>query len=169
SVPAPVLRPARASSRPPAQTLPPEERAALVAGNRFDGAEVAVDVLLVELDTKEQVAIGKALVALGCRVTAFTAAEKAEAHVRETGFEVLVAGPATLARSGNRLLALAGSRALGAIAVMDRAGVDKSIEAIHLGARGVLSPPYEERRVALEFRRAVGRLLEESGRLVEPG
>jgi hypothetical protein len=71
-----------------------------------------------------------------------------------------------LGGSGQGLMRSAGDRALGAIAVMDRTGVDKSIEAIHLGARGILSPPFDDDRIAFEFRRAVGCLLEERGRLV---
>jgi DNA-binding response OmpR family regulator len=163
SVPPPAAPRVRLTSRPPASAAPREERAALRGGGSGEAGPV-VDVLLVEPADEVRKAIGAALAALGCTVAAFAAAAEAEAHARAAGFEVLVAGPALLAGSGSRLMGLAGERALGAIAVMDRAGVDRSIEAIHLGARGMLSPPFESARIALEFRRAVGRLLEERGR-----
>jgi hypothetical protein len=44
---------------------------------------------------------------------------------------------------------------------MERAGVDKAIEAIHLGARGVLAPPFEPGKITAEFKRSVERLIEE--------
>jgi hypothetical protein len=45
---------------------------------------------------------------------------------------------------------------------MDRAGVDKSIEAIHCGARGLIAPPFERAAVTDALERLVARLREES-------
>jgi hypothetical protein len=46
---------------------------------------------------------------------------------------------------------------------MDRAGVDKSIEAIHCGARGLIAPPFEGAAVVDALGRLVARLDEEGG------
>jgi hypothetical protein len=44
---------------------------------------------------------------------------------------------------------------------MDRGGIDKAIEAIQLGARGSLHPPFDEVKTQFDFRRAVTALIEE--------
>jgi DNA-binding response OmpR family regulator len=141
----------RDSSAPskPAPRLRPEE------------IDIRVAVLLVEPDEEVRGEVGGAIGALGCEVASFGSVEEARIHATKAGFEVLVANRDILAEERAWFMEVGGKRVLGAIAIMDRPGVDKAIEAIHLGARGVLSPPFEASRVVFEFKRSVGRLIAE--------
>ena len=85
-------------------------------------------------------------------------------HSSSAGFDVLVAAPEFIAESGSWWGEIPGREPLGTIAIMDRSGIDKAIEAIQLGARGSLHPPFSENNIQFEFRRAVSALIEERRR-----
>lgn len=138
----------RDSHRPPPRIRPEE-------------IDIRVAVLLVEPDEDVRGTVGGALSSLGCEVASFSNVDEARIHATKSGFEVLVANREILAEEREWFMEVGGKRTLGAIAIMDRAGVDKAIEAIHLGARGVLSPPFEAARVVFEFKRSVARLIAE--------
>lgn len=123
--------------------------------------DVRVAVLLIDSNDEVRHKVGSALAGLGCELASFGDLDEARIHATKHGFEVLVASRDILAEERIWFTEVGGKRALGSIAIMDRAGVDKAIEAIHLGARGVLSPPFETARVVFEFRRSVARLIAE--------
>jgi CheY-like chemotaxis protein len=150
-----VTRGGAAASEPPA----PRPVASRLRPEEID---IRVAVLLVEPNSDVRQQVGEAIRSLGCEVASYGSADEARIFATSEGFEVLVASREILAEERAWFMEVGGKRALGAIAIMDRAGVDKAIEAIHLGARGVLSPPFEEARVKFEFHRSVGRLVAES-------
>jgi len=95
---------------------------------------------------------------------AFADSRLVESFARSGGFDVLVAVPRLLSDAPSWWDDVPGRPPLGAIAIMDRGGIDKAIEAIQLGARGSLHPPFEELKTRFDFRRAVTALLEEQRR-----
>ncbi len=122
--------------------------------------EVAVNVLLIEKDDGIRDLISDALLGLGCEVAAYTNVEDALGSIGSYPFEVVIARPDDLKSQGVRFTHSPG--VLGAIATMERGGLDKTIEAIHLGARGVLAAPYDEASVAFDFRRSVSQMRKEN-------
>ena len=123
------------------------------------GVDVAVNVLLIEENDGIRDLIGDALLGLGCEVAAYTNVEDALANIGSYPFEVVIARPEDLKSQGLRFTHSPG--VLGAIALMERGGLDKTIEAIHLGARGVLAAPYDEASVAFDFRHSVTQMRKE--------
>jgi len=120
----------------------------------------AVPVLVFEAEEPLRRLIADTLTGLGCRVRAFPS----DAGITEPPpFQSRIARPDLLRRRKDWFVDTRDG-VLGAIAIMDRSGVDKTIEAIHLGARGVMAPPFDEGSVAFDFRRAVARLLDDAGR-----
>ncbi len=133
---------------PPQPTRVPAER-----------DDVAVNVLLIEGNDGIRDLISDALLGLGCEVAAYTNLEEALASIGSYPFEVVIARPEDLKSQGFRFTHSPG--VLGAIALMERGGLDKTIEAIHLGARGVLAAPYDEASVAFDFRHSVTQMRKE--------
>ncbi len=121
--------------------------------------DVAVNVLLIEENDGIRDLIGDALLGLGCEVAAYTNMEEALGSIGSYPYEVLIARPQDLKSQGARFTNAPG--VLGAIATMDRGGLDKTIEAIHLGARGVIAAPYDEASVAFDFRHSVTQMRKE--------
>ena len=131
-----------------------------VEEEELDGIDVGVKVLLIESQQSIQDVISDALLGLGCEVAAFTTDEQAAAKVKDYPFQVFIARPDVLRRRKSWFMHVQG--VLGAISIMERAGVDKTIEAIHLGARGVFAPPFDHASIAFDFRRSVSRLIQEN-------
>ncbi len=121
--------------------------------------DIAVNVLLIEEDDGIRDLIGDALLELGCEVAAYTDMEEALDSIGSYPYEVVIARPEDLKSQGLRFTHSPG--VLGAIALMERGGLDKTIEAIHLGARGVLAAPYDEASVAFDFRHSVTQMRKE--------
>jgi len=131
-------------------------------GSRQDVTCPGISVLLVELEDEDAMGLTRTLRRLVCEVTIFDSQEQAGAHISRNGGDVVVAKADML--KSNRSWYVAGSQGKSVhvpIAVMDSGGVDKAIEAIHLGAHGAIAPPFDEDKVAFEFKRAVTWILEE--------
>jgi len=120
-----------------------------------------VSVLLVEPEHTVRGKLEAALRPLGCLIESYSEATDVKLQVGKHPFELLVAPPDVLSASREWWPDSGGWTLLGSIAIMDRGGVDRAIEAIHLGARGVVHPPFEPAETATEFQRVVSALLEE--------
>jgi DNA-binding response OmpR family regulator len=118
-------------------------------------------VLIVEPDERVRHTLTEILSGLGCQVAAFASIKHAQAHAQRVGFDVLVAAAEALRANRGWLTLMGRGKALGAVAIMERAGVDKAIEAIHLGARGVFAPPFDKARISQEFGRSMRHMLED--------
>jgi CheY-like chemotaxis protein len=135
-----------------------EPAAAADPGEPPVGQEVSL--LLVEPTDSTREQLEEALRPLGCVIKTFSEPFEALLRLGHHPFELLVAPPEVL--SASRTWQPGGGwRLLGSIAIMDRGGVDKIIEAIQLGARGVVHPPFEADKTSAEIQRVVGALLEE--------
>ncbi len=126
--------------------------------------DIRVSVILIDDSANVRLVLARTLSDLGCAVAAFPSAKQAEAHVRSNDFDVLVATPETLKLKQHWLFPKEGKVPLGAIAIMGRGGVDSGIKAIQLGARGMLTPPFDGADVVSEFSRIVTRLVEDRKR-----
>lgn len=144
-----AARPAREASME--EQLPIEE----------PSADEAVSVLLVEPEHTMRGKLESVLRTLGCEVSSYSEPADIIMELGKHPFELLVARPDVINDSRDWAPASGGWKLLGSIAIMERGGVDKAIEAIHLGARGVIHPPFEPDKTAGEFRRVVSALLEE--------
>jgi len=123
-------------------------------------AELSVIIIETSDETRSQLTV--IFSEIGCRVTAFGMAAQAEAQVKSAGFHVLVARPLILESRKHWLSPSDGNTSLGAIAIMEREGFDKTIEAIHMGARGVIAPPFSRPKVESEFRKIISAIMEEN-------
>ncbi|MBW2277948.1 MAG: response regulator [Deltaproteobacteria bacterium] len=151
-----VSRPSRPSGRRLSLTSSPP--APTVAG------PLNVVVLLYDSNDESRVQVEAVLKPVCTKLSVFAERGLAESFARSAGFDVLVAAPAFLSDAFAWWEDVPGKVPLGSIAIMDRRGIDKAIEAIQLGARGSLHPPFEETKTQFEFRRAVTALLEERRR-----
>ncbi|HUT78111.1 MAG TPA: response regulator [Polyangia bacterium] len=124
-----------------------------------------LSVLVIEPDVTSRAALTDLFALLGHDVVAFASAARAEGQVVHAGFDLLVAPPETLRERPEWLREAGDRRPLGAMAIMDGAGIDKTIEAIQLGARGVVTPPFDRDRVSRALGIALARMREEA----EPG
>jgi DNA-binding response OmpR family regulator len=158
SEPPPAASPSR-PARPARTSRVPEEAAEQPA--EAEAASRSVAVLLVEPEHTMRGKLEAALRPLGCNIASFSEPGQVRLEVGKHPFEVLVAPPDVLTDSRSWQEGAVGWRLLGRIAIMDRGGVDRTIEAIHLGARGVVHPPFDPSETAAEFRRVVDALLEE--------
>lgn len=126
-------------------------------GRVVPGSRRSPRVLIVETDDGVREKVEGVLKGLGCEVTALSSEEEADSRFGRNEFDILVANIAVLKSRFSRLAKDSGdAHAPAALAIMDAGGIDKTIEAIHLGANGVFFPPFEKDRVALELKRAVG-------------
>jgi DNA-binding NtrC family response regulator len=125
---------------------------------------LAVVTLLYDPEDETRKQLEAVLKPICSQLSVFAAANLAESFARASGFDVLVAVPEFLSDALAWWEDVPGKPPLGAIAIMDRGGIDKAIEAIQLGARGSLHPPFEEAKTQFDFRRAVTALLEERRR-----
>ncbi|MDD5306152.1 MAG: response regulator [Deltaproteobacteria bacterium] len=126
--------------------------------------ELNQSILIVAPDDHVRHTLTEILSGLGCQVAAFASIKHAQAHAQRVGFDVLVAAAEVLRANRDWLAVMGRGKALGAVAIMERAGVDKAIEAIHLGARGVFAPPFDKARISQEFRRSMRHMLEDRER-----
>ncbi|MCP4678343.1 MAG: response regulator [Deltaproteobacteria bacterium] len=131
-------------------------------GSREDVTCPGISVLLVELEDVDVMGLTRTLRRLGCEVTNFDSREQAGAYISKNGGDVVVARADVIKSNRSWYVAGSGGESVHVpIAVMDSGGVDKAIEAIHLGAHGAIAPPFDEDKVAFEFKRAVTWILEE--------
>jgi DNA-binding NtrC family response regulator len=117
-----------------------------------------LSVLVVEPDITSRATLTEVFASLGHDVVAFPSADRAEGQVRHAGFDLLVAGPDTLRSRAQWLREAGGRRPLGAMAIMDGTGVDKVIEAIQLGATGVVAPPFDRDEILGDLRIALDQM-----------
>jgi len=163
----PYERPGRAKvptiPPPPADAVtPPGQWTAWTLGSPAGSGQGAISVLLVEPDTDVRDSLTTILTDIYCEVLAFPNAEQAEPCAERGSFDVLVARPEILSSRSCWLSRRQEHRSpLGSLAILDRRGIDRVIEAIQLGARGALTPPFERSTVASEFTEAVKQLIEE--------
>jgi DNA-binding response OmpR family regulator/two-component sensor histidine kinase len=121
-----------------------------------------VPIVIVDPDDSRRSRLSRVLASLGARLVAFSSPRLAGVHLKNEPFSI-VAAPTEII-SGNSdwfRKAPKGLGALGAIVLMDSGGVNQAIKAIQLGARGMLSPPFNKETVEKELKRAVERLIEE--------
>jgi DNA-binding NtrC family response regulator len=147
----------------PRVSEPPRSEPPLVdrpAGEGPASAE-SIAVLIVEPEHTMRGRLEAVLRPLGCEVTSYSEPADVRFELGKHPFELLVAPPEVISDSRGWAPDGGGWRLLGSIAIMDRGGVDKAIEAIHLGARGVIHPPFEPDKTTDEFQRVVSALLEE--------
>lgn len=121
-----------------------------------------VPVVLVDPDDNRRATLTLILAELKVTVVAFATPGRASAHLQQKPMSLVAAPPEVLTEHSDWFCKPpAGMGALGAVVLMDKGGVDKAITAIQLGARGMLTPPFERSMVEDEIKRAVERLLEE--------
>jgi CheY-like chemotaxis protein len=154
------------STVPPAAAEPPPERliswSAEPDAEAENGAELGVvSVMLIEPDDLIRDSIADHLEEIHCEVVAFAAPEAAEAFREHPHFDVLVARPEVLASRAGWLEPHNGHSPLGSIAIVHRSDVDDIRQAIRVGARGVLLPPFHRAGVIDEFSDSVTQLIEE--------
>jgi DNA-binding response OmpR family regulator len=140
---------------------PPGQWTAWTLGSSTDDGNGAVSVLLVEPDAEVRDSLTNILTDIYCEVLAFPTPEQAEPCAEAGTFDVLVARPEILTSRRCWLSRREHRSPLGSLAILDRSGIDRVIEAIQLGARGALTPPFDRSTVATEFTEAVKQLIEE--------
>jgi DNA-binding NtrC family response regulator len=159
-------------SRRPAN-VPPEALKALVARrsspdlmDTTEGQIAAsqmfrgVSVVLIERDDQVRRMVADVLSVLNCKLTHFKTAAQARIHIEEQGLEILIAGPDVLT-SSRRWLEEIENAPMGKIALMEGSGLDQVREAIKLGARGILFPPFRRSDIFRELLRTMTGLLED--------
>jgi DNA-binding response OmpR family regulator len=131
-------------------------------------AETDVAILILEPDSRVRNALARTLADEGCRVVAFRTQDQAETHARYVGYDVLVARPEVLGEIRHWATLVPGEPPLGALAIVEGAGVAEHVKAIQAGARGLLSPPFDELAVAAELRQALSTMRNERERFSLP-
>jgi DNA-binding NtrC family response regulator len=131
-------------------------------------AETDVAIMILETDSRVRNALARTLADEGCRVAAFRALEQAETHARYVGYDVLIARPEVLAEVHHWSTMVPGEPPLGALAIVEGAGVVEHVKAIQAGARGLLSPPFDELKVVAELRQALDTMRRERERFSLP-
>lgn len=157
-------RRSRVSTIPPGpmeRLTPPGQWTAWTLGQSAQEGKGAVSVLLVEPDAEVRDSLATILTDIYCDVAAFPSPEQADPCAEAGSFDVLVARPEILTSRKCWLSRTEDRSPLGSLAILDRRGIDRVIEAIQLGARGALTPPFERSTVASEFTEAVKQLIEE--------
>jgi DNA-binding response OmpR family regulator len=157
-------RRSRVSTIPPGpleRLTPPGQWTAWTLGRSDEDGKGAVSVLLVEPDVDVRDSLTNILTDIYCEVLAFSTPEQADPCAESGKFDVLVARPEILTSRRCWLSRREPRAPLGSLAILDRRGIDRVIEAIQLGARGALTPPFERSTVASEFTEAVKQLIEE--------
>ncbi len=119
-------------------------------------------VFVIEADDGIRQRIDHILTGAGMSVFARSAAPDAYGDLEENRGAIIIANTFVLKTHADWFEGHPHDRkALGSVVIMDHGGVDKAIEAIHLGARGMFAPPFDESKIIAEYRRAVKRLLKE--------
>jgi DNA-binding NtrC family response regulator len=154
-------------------SVPPEALKALVARrsspdlmNTQEGYAVAtklfkdVGVAVIERDPETRKIITDVLRALDCNLGVFETAAEAKPEIEQGEYEIVIAEAAVLTAS-KRWLDECEHPPAGAIAIMESSGLDQVREAIRIGARGILFPPFARSDVYRELLRTMGGLMEE--------
>jgi CheY-like chemotaxis protein len=155
-------------TRPPPRSRPRQDRFASPPAYDEPQSDLDVTVIVVEPDDELRTLIATVLQQAGCRVTSFRSRHQAEIRVRHDGFDVLVTRPELIESTRHWAALTPGRPPLGAVAIVDSESVDRHIEAIQTGARGVLTPPFVGGRIVGRFAAAVDAMLEERERVTIP-
>lgn len=157
----PTLIPRRKAGKPPLKRVlslrPGAQGAAQRRASRLGGLKV----LLLDSFLERRGRIRDALEHARCKVTAFTPSDSLATLLEDERFEIVVAPPELLAQFTAALPPRLDRRPLVAMAIVKQRGFEPVIDAIRLGARGVLAPPFDRETVIYELKRAVSRALEE--------
>lgn len=125
----------------------------------------AVPVFVIEADDEIRQRIAGVLEDAGVSVFSWSAAPDAYEELQKNRGAMIVANSFVIKTHADWFEGhTRDRRALGSVVIMEHGGVDKAIEAIHLGARGMFAPPFDESKIIAEYRRAVKRLLKEKRR-----
>jgi DNA-binding NtrC family response regulator len=152
------------SVMPPADrptTPPPPPKAFMrttgIPARRKQGehGDTDVSILILEADRNVRNDLARSLTDEGCRVVAFGTRRQAKVHARYVGYDVLIARPDVLADVKHWATIVPGDPPLGLMAIVDGPGVQAHVKAIQAGARGILSPPFDELSVGAEIREAL--------------
>lgn len=111
-------------------------------------------VLVIEADAQ----IRKELVAIlgvpECRVDAFASVADAAEHIEVEGYDLLIGALEIITETG-ALGARSPRAPLGNIAIMERDDLEQIVDAIRVGARGLISPPFVASGVFREISRVL--------------
>jgi DNA-binding NtrC family response regulator len=132
------------------------EEGHMAASAMFKGVAVA----LIERDDETRKIVTDVLSVVGCQLAVFQTAAQAKPNIEQNSYEILIAEAAVLTAS-KRWLDECDSPPAATIAIMDGAGLDQVREAMRIGARGILFPPFRRADVYRELLRTMGGLLEE--------
>jgi len=119
-----------------------------------------VSVMLIERDDAARRRLAEIVGLTGGQVVSFKAVQQARVHAERNGFDLLIAGRNVLASAAG-LFAACPRPPLGSVAIMRHGGLDEVVEAIALGARGVVCPPFVATDVMLELGRVMKGLADE--------
>lgn len=139
-----------------------EPHQVLIRGDETPKSELVrgVSIVVVERDSGARRTLVELLGSLECQVTGFETTVDAQAHVQQQGYDVLIGRPDVLI-AAEELADQCPNRPLGTIAIMERNDLDQLIEAMRLGARGVIAPPFPASEVFLELARVMKGLADE--------
>ncbi|MBW2276865.1 MAG: response regulator, partial [Deltaproteobacteria bacterium] len=135
------------------------------AGQR-DGNDISI--LILERDNFLRNDLARTLTGEGCRVVAFRSLKQAEVHARYVGYDILIARPEVLQEVKHWATIVPGEPPLGMMAIVNGPGVQAHVNAIQAGARGILSPPFDELAVAAELHEALSVMRDERERFSLP-
>jgi DNA-binding response OmpR family regulator len=155
-------------TRPPPRARPRQDRFSTPPAFEEPRRDLDVTVIVVEPDDELRALVATVLQQAGCRVTSFRSRFQAEIRVRHDGYDVLVTRPELIASTGHWVALAPGEPPLGTIALVDSESVDRHIEAIQAGARGILTPPFAGAGIIGRFAAAVDSMREERDRVTVP-
>jgi DNA-binding NtrC family response regulator len=163
----------RESGRRRPSAVPPQALKALVARrsspdlmNTEEGHMAASEVfkgshlVVIERDEERRKMITDVVSMIGCNLAVFETAAQARPNIEQNRYEILIAEAAVLT-ANKRWLEECDNPPAAMIAIMDASGLDQVREAIRIGARGILFPPFARADVFREMLRTMGGLLEE--------
>ena len=135
SMPPPM--PPKRPSRPPP---PAEEKRAVPESASLR----SVRVVVVEPDDELRTNLMEVVVQLGCQVSAFSSAARAEAQVKKVGFDLILADPGIVS-SGTRWVTRHKRQGKsGVLALMEQVTSPGPSDEIKLSTKGVVMPPFEK-------------------------
>jgi DNA-binding NtrC family response regulator len=132
------------------------EEGHMAASEVFKGASL----VLIERDDGTREMITGVVSMIGCNLAVFESAAQARPNIEQNRYEILIAEAAVLT-ANKRWLDECDNPPAATIAIMDGSGLDHVREAIRIGARGILFPPFRQVDVFRELLRTMGGLLEE--------
>ena len=132
------------------------EEGHMAASQVFKGS----DVVLIERDQETRKIITDVVATVGCKLSVFETAVQARPHLEQNRCEILIT-EASVLTANKRWLDECEKPPAATIAIMEGSGLDQVREAIRIGARGILFPPFKRADVFREMLRTMGGLLEE--------